>query len=156
MINSHCVFEFQLFLFFPYSSLLYKYMIFSLDLYLLNLLLNYVIFGLLKVYYLRSSRLTCRMTGTGSNNFTNPDIPLSYPESSRLGTVEFKVPNQTPTFQPANLDTITNPKTVNFSSHLEDTLQKPQNNSNHQPKPVIKVSFQEHLNNATCCPFPGP
>ena len=54
-------------------------------------------------------------------DFTSPDILLSYPTSSRVGIVEFKVPNESTTFLPAILDAITSPKTGTFSTHLEDT-----------------------------------
>ena len=33
---------------------------------------------------------------------------------------------------------------VTFSTHLDNTPQKPQNRSNQMPKPVIKASFQNH------------
>ena len=49
-----------------------------------------------------------------------------------------------PTFLPAILDAIISSNTVTFSTHLEDTLQKPHNRSNSHSKPDIKPPFQDH------------
>ena len=48
-------------------------------------------------------------------------------------------------FLPVILDAITSaPKRETFSTHLDDTPQKPHNSSNETPKPVIKAHFQDH------------
>ena len=77
-------------------------------------------------------------------DFTSPDILLSYPTSSRLGVEEFTVPNKVPINFPAMIDTITSSKTVTFSPHIEDIPQKPHNSSNCKAKPIIKQHFQDH------------
>ena len=75
---------------------------------------------------------------------TSPDILLSYPASSRLGIVQFTVPNEAPINFPAMMDTITNSKTVTFSQHTEEVPQKLHNNRDHKAKPRIRQHFQDH------------
>ena len=80
---------------------------------------------------------------------TSPDILLSYPTSSKLGIVQFKVPNEAPINFLAMTDTITNSKTVTFSQHTEGVPQKPYNNREHKAKLVIKQHFQDHPSTVT-------
>ena len=57
----------------------------------------------------------------------SPHILLSYPASSRLGIVQFTVPNEAPINLPSMINAITNPKTANLSQHPKDTPQKQHN-----------------------------
>ena len=75
---------------------------------------------------------------------TSPHILLSYPASSRLGIVQFTVPNKAPVNFPSMIHTITNPKTVTFSQHPEDTPQKSHNSRDSTAKPIIKLPSQDH------------
>ena len=76
-------------------------------------------------------------------DFTNPTTLLSYAASSRLGIVQFTVPNETPVNFPSWINAIAHNKTVTFSQHQED---RPQNshNRNSAPKPIIKQPLQDH------------
>ena len=77
-------------------------------------------------------------------DFTNPTIILSYAASSRLGIVQFTVPNKTPVNFPFRINTITHNKTVTFSQHQEDRPQNSHNNRDSAPKPIIKQPSQDH------------
>ena len=68
--------------------------------------------------------------------FTSPDILLSFATSLGLGIVEFTVPKKAPVNYPAIIDTITSSKTVTFSPHMENILQKPNNRSNYKANPL--------------------
>ena len=76
-------------------------------------------------------------------DFTSPEILLSYPTSSRLGIVQFRVPNEAPINFPSMINAITNPRTVTFSQCPEDTPQKPHNSRKHTVKPIIKQPSQD-------------
>ena len=65
----------------------------------------------------------------------SPHILLSYPTSSRLGIVQFTVPNEAPINFLSMINAITNPKTVMFSQHPDDTQQKPHNSRDHTANP---------------------
>ena len=71
-------------------------------------------------------------------DFTNPTIILSYAASSRLGIVQFTVPNKTPVNFPSRTNAITHNKTLTFSQHQKDTPQNSHNNRDSMPKPIIK------------------
>ena len=75
---------------------------------------------------------------------TSPHILLSYPASSRLGIVQFTVPNKAPLNFLSMIRTITNPKTVTFSQHPEDTPQKSHNSRDYTAKTIIKQPLQDH------------
>ena len=80
---------------------------------------------------------------------SSPEILLSYPASSRLGIVQFTVPNEAPVNFSSMISAITNPKTVTFSQHPKDTPQKPHNNRDHTAKPKIKQPSQDHQSTDT-------
>ena len=80
---------------------------------------------------------------------TSPHTLLSYATSSRLGIVQFTVPNEAPINFPSIINAITNPKTVTFSQHPEDTPEKLHNGRNHTAKPIIKQAAQDHLSPVT-------
>ena len=77
-------------------------------------------------------------------DFTTPTTLLSYVASSRLGIVQFTVPNKTPVNFPSRIITITCNKTVTFSQHQEDRPQNSHNNRDSAPKPIIKQPSQDH------------
>ena len=77
-------------------------------------------------------------------DFTNPTTLLSYAASSRLGIVQFTVPNETPVHFPAWINAIAHNKTVTFSQHQEDRPQNSHNNRDSTPKPIIKQPSQDH------------
>ena len=81
--------------------------------------------------------------------FTSPEILLSYPTSLPWGIVEFTVPKKAPINFPTMKDTITSPKTVTLSPHIEDIPQKPHNTSDCKVKPNIKQPFQDHITPVT-------
>ena len=80
---------------------------------------------------------------------TSPDILLSYAASSRLGIVQFTVPNETPVNYPLWISAIERNKRVTFHQHLEDKPQYPHNNSDNTPKPIIKKPSQDHTSTGT-------
>ena len=61
-------------------------------------------------------------------DYTNPTTLLSYAASSRLGIVQFTVPNETPVNFPLWVNAVAHNKTVTFSQHQEDRPQNPHNN----------------------------
>ena len=75
---------------------------------------------------------------------TSPHILLSYCASSRLGIIQFTVPNKASVTLPSMMNAITNSKTVTFSQHAEDTQQNPHNNRDHTAKPILKQPSQDH------------
>ena len=75
---------------------------------------------------------------------TNPVILLSYAASSRLGVVQFTVPNETPVNCQLWMNAITQNKTVTFSQHQEDAPQNPHNNRDSTPKSIMKQPLQDH------------
>ena len=80
---------------------------------------------------------------------TSPEILLSYAASSRLGIVQFTVPNETPVNCPLWINAITQNKTVTFHQHLEDRPTYPHNNKDSAPKPIIKQPSQDHTSTGT-------
>ena len=79
----------------------------------------------------------------------SPLILLSYPTSSQLGIVQITVPNKAPVNFPSMINAITNPKTVTFNQHPEDTPQKAHNNKECTAKPIIKQPLQDHQSKYT-------
>ena len=77
-------------------------------------------------------------------DMTRTCIILSYPASSRLGIVQFTVPNEAPVNFPSRINAIINHKTVTFSQHPEDTPQKSHNSRDCAAKPIIKQPSQDH------------
>ena len=75
---------------------------------------------------------------------TSPHILLSYSASSRLGIVQFTVPNKVPVNFPTMINAITNPKTVIFNQHPEAAAQKSHNSRDSAAKPIIKQPSQDH------------
>ena len=82
-------------------------------------------------------------------DFTNPNIILSYAASSRLGIVQFTVPNKAPVNFPSRIHAITHNKTVTFSQHPEVTPQKPHNSWDNAVKPIIRRPSQDHSSTDT-------
>ena len=58
--------------------------------------------------------------------------------------MQFTVPNEAPVNFPSMISAITNPKTVTFSQHPEDTPQKSHNSRDCTAKPIIKQPSQDH------------
>ena len=77
-------------------------------------------------------------------DFTNPTTLLCYVASSRLGIVQFMVPNETPVNFPSRINAIAHNKTVTSSQHQEDRSQNSHNNRDSTPKPIIKQPSQDH------------
>ena len=77
-------------------------------------------------------------------DYTNPTTLLSYASSSRLGIVQFTVPNKTPVNFPLWINAIAHNKTVTFSQHQEDRPQNSHNNRDSTPKSIIKQPSQDH------------
>ena len=75
---------------------------------------------------------------------TRPTILLSYAASSRLGIVQFTVPNETPVNFLLWINAIAKNKTVTFSQHQEDRPQNSHNNRDSAPKSIIKQPSQDH------------
>ena len=75
---------------------------------------------------------------------TNPETLLSYAASSRLGIVQFTVPNETPVICPLWINAITRNKAVTFSQHQEDAPKNPHNNRDSTPKSIMKQPWQDH------------
>ena len=74
-------------------------------------------------------------------DLTRPTILLSYAAASRLGIVQFTVPNKTPVNFPLWINTIGQNKTVTFSQHQEDRPQNSHNNRDSTPKIHNKTAF---------------
>ena len=81
-------------------------------------------------------------------DLTRPTILLSYAASSRLGIVQFTVPNETPINFPLWINAIACNKTVTCSQHQE---YRPQNSHNRDstPKSIIKQLSQDHQSKDT-------
>ena len=83
------------------------------------------------------------------DDHTSPVILLSYAASSRLGIVQFTVPNETPVHYPLWINASTQNKTVTFSQPPMDRPQHPHNNKDSTPKPIIKKPSQDHTATST-------